>query len=105
LDALVAALRRLPELGEVEAGELFDIEKKAFLASERSGYKKTAVFLIAMVFERLARKSEGEEPKSGQTYSVICERAIGALAADDWNGGAQKLEELVDISWRSQLLH
>ena len=105
LDALVAALKRLPELAEVEAADLFGIEKRAFSVSGSAGYKKTTLFLIAMLFDRLARHTEGEEPKPGRMYSAICESAISALRVDGWTDGAQKLEELVALSWQSEPAH
>jgi len=105
LDNLVAALRRLPGLAEVEAADLFDVERRAFSMSGRSGYKKTALFLVAILFDRMAQKAEREEPKSGQAYSAICAKAVEALRVDGWNDGAGKLEEIVDMCWQSQLLH
>ena len=105
LDALIAALIRLPELAEVEAAELFSVEKEAFSISEHIGYKKTALFLIAMLFDRLARRTDAREPQAGQAYLAICTKAIEALKINDWNDGVQTLEELVDMCWQSQLVH
>lgn len=104
-DDLVAALARLPELKEVEAAHLFDIEKKVFSVAESTGYRSTALFLIAMLFDRLARKSAGEQPKAGEVYSAICERSIRAVEANTWTDGAPRLEELVGLSWQSELSH
>jgi hypothetical protein len=102
---LVAALGRLPELDEVEPAHLFDIEKKAFLVTENAGYRRTALFLIAMLFDRLGRRADGEQPKPGKMYSAICESTISALGANSWTDGTQRLEELVELSWQSGLSH
>ncbi|MGO9742620.1 MAG: hypothetical protein ACLPN5_14145 [Roseiarcus sp.] len=105
MNALIAALTRLPELAEVESSELFVIEKKAFSISVPMGYRKTALFFIAVLFDRLARKSDGEELLPGASYSAICAKAVEALSVASWHDGAAKLEELADISWASQVLH
>jgi hypothetical protein len=96
--------RIVPALAEVDAAELFGVERTALSFSEKAGYKKTALFLIAMLFDRFARKTEAPKSQSGSAYSAICATAIDALTVDDWNKGAQTLEVLVDMCWRSQLL-
>jgi hypothetical protein len=105
LDELFAALTRLPNLAEVEAGNLYDIERKAFSILGASGYRKTALFVVAMLFDRLARKLEAEDPGPGQAYAAICNKTLEVLSVDDWRDGAQRLEEIVDMCWISKLLH
>lgn len=105
LDELIEALTRLPDFPEVEAANLYDIEKRAFSISGVSGYRKTTLFMIAMLFDRLARKLDGEQPQSGELYAAICDKAREALLVDEWRNGAPRLEELTDMSWVSKLLH
>ena len=105
LDGLIATLARLPHLAQVEAANLYAIEQKAFSISVASGYRKTVLFLVAILFDRLARKIDGEEPRPGSSYVAICDKTREVLSVDDWREGAQGLEEIVDMCWTSELLH
>jgi hypothetical protein len=105
LHALVAALSHLPKLREVESAELFDVESRALAVSIGSGYLKTALFIIAFSFDRLARRADGDELKPGHAYAAICAKAIHALSVDQWTVGASTLDELVDLCWTPQIVH
>jgi hypothetical protein len=105
LDELIEALTRLPALAEVETENLYDIERKAFSILGASGYRKTALIVVAMLFDRLARKLEAEEPGPGQSYATICDKTLEVLSVNDWRNGAQRLEEVVDMCWITKLLH
>jgi hypothetical protein len=106
LDSLIAALDRLTRLAEVEAANLFEIEREAFSVSARPGYRKTALFLVALIFDKLARKAESDpSPASGEAYAAICEASTKAISTNDWADGTPALEALVELSWSAKLLH
>ena len=98
LESLLAQIKTAAELEVIESSDLFAVERVARATRAADGFQVAALFVVASVFERLARRADGEEGSLDSSgYRAIFDAACELLRTPNWAAGSSKMQFLVEL--------